>query len=91
MLELHGARENMRALVIAASIALLAVGINSTKNAPLDVFPEFAPPLVEVQTEGVDALVTVPMENRLNGLPRLVILITLTRPFALIGGGNITH
>jgi multidrug efflux pump subunit AcrB len=42
---------NMRVLVVAAALALLVVGINATKNAPLDVFPEFAPPLVEVQTE----------------------------------------
>ena len=69
---------NMRVLVIAAAAALLVMGINATKNAPLDVFPEFAPPLVEVQTEApglsteeVDALVTVPLENSLNGLPFL--------------------
>ena len=69
---------NMRVLVVAAALALLFVGINATKNAPLDVFPEFAPPLVELQTEApglsteeVDALVTVPLENSLNGLPFL--------------------
>ncbi len=69
---------NMRVLVVAAALALLFVGIDATKNAPLDVFPEFAPPLVEVQTEApglsteeVDALVTVPLENGLNGLPFL--------------------
>jgi len=69
---------NMRVLVVAAAAALLVVGISATKNAPLDVFPEFAPPLVEVQTEApglsteeVDALVTVPLENSLNGLPFL--------------------
>ncbi|MFO1482672.1 MAG: efflux RND transporter permease subunit [Verrucomicrobiaceae bacterium] len=68
----------MRVLVVAAAATLLVVGIQATKNAPLDVFPEFAPPLVEVQTEApglsteeVDALVTVPLENALNGLPFL--------------------
>ena len=68
----------MRVLVVAAALALLFVGIDATKNAPLDVFPEFAPPLVEVQTEApglsteeVDSLVTVPLENSLNGLPFL--------------------
>jgi CzcA family heavy metal efflux pump len=68
----------MRVLVIAAAAALLVVGIDATRHAPLDVFPEFAPPLVEVQTEApglsteeVDALVTVPLENGLNGLPFL--------------------
>src|SRR5512139_2081515 len=69
---------NMRVLVVAAAVALLVVGINATRHAPLDVFPEFAPPLVEVRTEApglsteeVDALVTVPLENALNGLPWL--------------------
>lgn len=69
---------NMRVLVVAAAVALLFAGINATRNAPLDVFPEFAPPLVEIQTEApglsteeVDALVTVPLENSLNGLPFL--------------------
>ena len=42
---------NMRVLVVAVAMALLGAGINATRNAPLDVFPEFAPPLVEVQTE----------------------------------------
>mgnify|MGYP000425997086 FL=1 len=69
---------NMRVLVVAIAAALLFAGINATRHAPLDVFPEFAPPLVEVQTEApglsteeVDALVTVPLENSLNGLPFL--------------------
>lgn len=30
---------NMRVLVVAAAIALLFVGVNATKNAPLDVSP----------------------------------------------------
>lgn len=69
---------NMRVLVVAAALALLVTGITATRHAPLDVFPEFAPPLAEVQTEApglsteeVDSLVTVPLENSLNGLPFL--------------------
>ena len=44
----------------------------------LDVFPEFAPPRVEIQTiavgnssEQVEELITVPLENQLNGIPGL--------------------
>ncbi len=38
-------------LVLAVAAALLVVGYRNLANAPLDVFPEFAPPLVEIQTE----------------------------------------
>ena len=69
---------NMRVLVVALSIVLIVAGVQSVKHAPLDVFPEFAPPMAEIQTEApglsteqVDALVTVPLENSLNGLPWL--------------------
>src|SRR6187431_777195 len=69
---------NMRVLVVALSIAVIVVGIASVRHAPLDVFPEFAPPMAEIQTEApglsteqVDALVTVPLENALNGIPWL--------------------
>ena len=65
-------------LVIALAATLIVFGIRTVRHAPLDVFPEFAPPLVEIQTEApglsteeVDALVTVPLENALNGLPWL--------------------
>lgn len=70
-----------RILVVAAAAALLLFGIRAVRHAPLDVFPEFAPPLAEVQTEApglsteeVDALVTVPLENSLNGLPWLKVI-----------------
>ena len=67
-----------RILVVAAAIALMIVGIRTADEVPLDVFPEFAPPRVEIQTEApglsteeVDSLVTVPIENSLNGIPFL--------------------
>ena len=62
-------------LVVALAVVLMVVGIRTVRNAPLDVFPEFAPPLVEIQTEApglsteeVESLVTVPLENALNGI-----------------------
>jgi CzcA family heavy metal efflux pump len=64
----------LRVLVLALSVVLMVVGIRAAKNAPLDVFPEFAPPLVEIQTEApglstdeVEAMISVPIENALNG------------------------
>ena len=41
----------LRVMVLALSIVLMIVGIQRARTAPLDVFPEFAPPLIEVQTE----------------------------------------
>ena len=29
------------------------VGVSQIRDMPVDVFPEFAPPLVEIQTEGI--------------------------------------
>src|SRR6476659_4175998 len=68
----------LRVVVLALCVVLLVVGARSVRRAPLDVFPEFAPPLVEVQTEApglstteVESLVTVPIENALNGIPHV--------------------
>lgn len=68
----------LRVAVLALSIVLMIVGIRDMSKAPLDVFPEFAPPLVEIQTEApglstqeVESLISVPLENALNGVPYL--------------------
>ncbi len=64
-----------RVLVIMAAIAMLVWGARTARETSLDVFPEFAPPTVEVQTEApglsteeVESLVTMPLENALNGM-----------------------
>lgn len=64
----------MRVLVVALAVVLLIAGVQTARRTPLDVFPEFAPPLVEIQTEApglsteeVESLITVPLENGLNG------------------------
>src|SRR4051812_15202644 len=64
----------LRVLVLALSVVLIIVGVRRAQNAPLDVFPEFAPPLIEVQTEApglsteeVESFISVPLENALNG------------------------
>ena len=68
----------LRVVVLALSIILIVFGVQTLKTAPLDVFPEFAPPLVEIQTEApglsteeVESLITMPLENALNGTPWL--------------------
>jgi len=67
-----------RVVVLALCGLLIVYGSRSVRNAPHDVFPEFAPPKVEVQTEAlglstdeVESLISVPLENALNGTPGL--------------------
>ena len=67
-----------RWLVLFGATAIMAFGVAQIPSAKVDVFPEFAPPRVEVQTialgnssEEVEELITVPMEEQLSGLPGL--------------------
>ncbi|MDB6126329.1 MAG: CusA/CzcA family heavy metal efflux transporter, partial [Verrucomicrobia bacterium] len=64
-----------RGVVLALACLLIGYGIFVAANAKLDVFPEFVPPQVTVQTEApglapeqVETLVTRPIENTINGL-----------------------
>jgi CzcA family heavy metal efflux pump len=68
----------LRFLVLIVAAALLCGGLVRLRDVPVDVFPEFAPPYVEIQTESlglsaaeVESLVTVPMEELLHGVPWL--------------------
>src|SRR5579859_8247104 len=65
-----------RGIVIALACALLGYGIYSLTQARYDVFPEFAPPQVQIQTEApglapeqTEVLVTQPIENAIIGVP----------------------
>ena len=67
-----------RWLAIFGAAATLVFGFFATRDAPLDVFPEFAPPIVEVQTLAtgnspveVEELITIPIEDALNGVEGL--------------------
>lgn len=70
-----GSSLKFRFLVIAIAGALLVFGAQQLRKMPVDVFPEFAPPKVEIQTEGpgmtaneVEELITIPMEDQLRGV-----------------------
>ena len=41
----------LRVAVVAASLLLIVGGLRMVPEMPLDVFPEFAPPYIEIQTE----------------------------------------
>jgi CzcA family heavy metal efflux pump len=65
----------------ALTVVALVVGSWSALRAPLDVFPEFVPSQVTVQTEApgfapqqVEELVTKPIENAVNGAAGLATL-----------------
>ncbi len=64
-----------RGIIIALACALLLYGFYSLNQARYDVFPEFAPPQVVIQTEAsglapeqVEILVTQPIENAIIGV-----------------------
>jgi CzcA family heavy metal efflux pump len=70
-----------RYLVLACAAGLMYFGIAQLQRMPVDVFPEFAPPMVEIQTpclglssEEVESLVTVPLEQVLAGVPGLEVI-----------------
>lgn len=73
-----GSSLKFRFLVLAAAAALVVFGTQQLRKMPVDVFPEFAPPKVEIQTEGigmtaaeVEELITIPMEEALRGTPNV--------------------
>ncbi len=67
-----------RWLVVFAAVAIMTLGFAQIPGTKVDVFPEFAPPRVEIQTialgnssNEVEELITVPIEDQLNGLEGL--------------------
>ncbi|MEO8486321.1 MAG: efflux RND transporter permease subunit [Betaproteobacteria bacterium] len=82
-----------RFLVLGAAATLVALGAAQLPRMPVDVFPEFAPPIVEVQTEAiglsaeeVESLITYGLEELLTGVPWL----ESTRSASVTGLSSIT-
>jgi CzcA family heavy metal efflux pump len=76
-----GTSLKFRFLLVAISAALLVFGSDRIREMPIDVFPEFAPPKVEIQTIGlgmtaaeVEEFITIPMEDVLRSTPGLDII-----------------
>lgn len=70
-----------RYLVVFAAAVLMIFGISQIRSLAVDVFPEFAPPRVEIQTPAiglssaeVEALITAPMEEVFDGTPGLDVM-----------------
>ena len=65
-----------RLLVVVGLVVFLVAASYSTLHMPVDVFPEFAPPQVVIQTESpglapedTESLITFPIESAVNGTP----------------------
>ena len=76
-----------RLLAVALGAALMFFGVQQLRDMPVDAFPEFAPPRVEIQTiclglnaAEVEQLVSVPLEQTLNGLEGLKLVRSKSVP-----------
>jgi len=76
-----------RLLVVAVGAAVLVAGVQQPRTMPVDALPEFAPPQIEVQTEAlglsapeVESLVTLNLEELLNGTPWLTSIHSTSVP-----------
>ncbi|HBL14242.1 MAG TPA: CusA/CzcA family heavy metal efflux RND transporter, partial [Cyanobacteria bacterium UBA11162] len=79
---------NRRWLVVIATVIITLWTIYVIPQMQLDVFPPFAPPQVEIQTEApglapeeVESLVTLPIESAINGTPG----VTAVRSSSAVG------
>jgi CzcA family heavy metal efflux pump len=82
-----GSSLKFRFLIIAVSAGIAYFGFAQIQKMPVDVFPEFAPPMVEIQTislglsaEEVESLVTVPLEQSLAGVQGMTVLRSKSVP-----------
>jgi CzcA family heavy metal efflux pump len=82
-----GSSLRFRYLVVAAGVAMMVFGAQQLRSMPVDAFPEFAPPRVEVQTlclgltaPEVEQLVSTPLEQSLNGIKGLQVIRSKSVP-----------
>ncbi len=71
----------LRWVVLLAALALTVLGLRAVVHAPYDVFPNFGEPTITVVTNAaglaprqIEALVTTPVEDAVNGIPGLSVL-----------------
>jgi cobalt-zinc-cadmium resistance protein CzcA len=82
-----------RAIVLAVLLMFVVAGINSFQRLPVEAFPDVSNMSVQVITlfpghaaEEVERLVTIPIENQMNSVPKLVSL----RSISLFGLSQVT-
>lgn len=74
-------------ILLALSVALLGYGVYSLTTAKYDVFPSFAPPVVNIMTEApglspkqTELLVTQPIEFAIHGAPGIESMMSRSLP-----------
>src|SRR6201997_1688597 len=74
-----------RFLVLMLTAAITVGGIISFQRMPVDAYPDLAPPQVEIITQWPDhaaeegeRLVTLPLELQMNGVPRMVVMRSIS-------------
>ncbi len=82
-----GSSLKFRFIVVVIAAAMMLLGMVELRHSPMDVFPEFAPPRVEIQTpclglsaEEVESLISVPIEQTLNGVEGLEVMRSKSIP-----------
>ena len=77
----------LRYIVLGLAALLMLLGIVLIPRMPVDAFPEFAPPRVEIQTpclglsaDETESFVTVPLEAALNGIDGLSLMRSKSVP-----------
>lgn len=76
-----------RWVVVLGAIIVTLWTVRAIPQMPLDVFPPFAPPQVEIETESpglapeeVESLVTLPIESTVNGTPGVTAVRSASAP-----------
>ena len=72
-------------LVLMLTLFITVGGILSFQRMPVDAYPDLSPPQVEIITqwpdhaaEEVERLVTLPLELEMNGVPRMVVMRSIS-------------
>jgi cobalt-zinc-cadmium resistance protein CzcA len=75
-----------QSLLVVLLVGLISVGgVISFHHMPVDAYPDLSPPMVEVITqwpghasEEIERLVTVPTEVEMNGVPKMVVMRSIS-------------
>lgn len=74
-----------RFLILMLVLAMSIGGVLSFQRMPVDAYPDLSPPMVEIITqwpghaaEEMERLVTLPLEVEMNGVPKLVVMRSVT-------------